>query len=113
MTGEYRGNATFHGLDKYEGGFDFGGGTTEYTSIHKSWVGLFNGYVDLGTWWCFTPYIGGGIGWAKNSVEGFTDVNNGTIFNHPDGFDILNSSVHYGRDKSESGFAWAIHAGVA
>ena len=21
-----------------------------------------NGYVDLGTWWCMTPFIGAGIG---------------------------------------------------
>lgn len=107
MTGEYRGNATFHGLDKYEGGFDFGGGTNEYTSIHKCWSASSTA-MSISAPGGASRLIGGGIGWAKNSVEGFTDVNNGTIFNHPDGFDILNSSVHYGRDKSESGFAWAI-----
>ncbi|KMO24435.1 porin, partial [Methylobacterium aquaticum] len=29
-------------------------------------TGLFNVYVDLGTWWGFTPYIGAGVGMASN-----------------------------------------------
>jgi hypothetical protein len=28
----------------------------------SSAVFLANGYVDLGTWWCFTPFIGAGVG---------------------------------------------------
>jgi opacity protein-like surface antigen len=64
--------------DRYPGGdghFDFpnsslpGGfnpGTNEYTADTQSWVGLFNGYIDLGTWHCITPYVGGGIGFAQN-----------------------------------------------
>ncbi len=25
-------------------------------------TGLFNGYLDLGSWYCFTPYVGAGLG---------------------------------------------------
>jgi opacity protein-like surface antigen len=101
VTGEYRGKSTFHGFDTYEGGFNFPGGSNKYTSTHEGWLGLFNAYVDLGTWWCFTPYVGAGVGWAKNTVDDFTDLN------------VSNLAVSYANGKSESGFAWAIHAGVA
>ncbi len=100
VTGEYRGKSTFHGLDKYETDFDFFG-TNQYTSTHTGWLALFNGYVDLGTWWCFTPYVGGGIGWARNEVEEFIDVN------------VPNHGVAFSKGGSESDFAWAIHAGIA
>jgi opacity protein-like surface antigen len=44
-------------------GFDvFPGGTNEYTADFESWVGLANAYIDLGTYYCVTPYIGGGVG---------------------------------------------------
>jgi opacity protein-like surface antigen len=28
----------------------------------SSWTGLLNAYLDIGTWYGFTPYIGGGLG---------------------------------------------------
>jgi opacity protein-like surface antigen len=28
-------------------------------------TGLFNGYLDLGTWYCLTPYIGAGVGASR------------------------------------------------
>ena len=48
------------------------GGTDEYTADIESWVGLANAYIDLGTWHCVTPYVGGGIGFASISVIGLT-----------------------------------------
>ena len=32
-----------------------------------------NAYVDLGTWWCVTPYVGAGIGMANIKISGFRD----------------------------------------
>jgi hypothetical protein len=32
-------------------------------------------HIDLGTWPCITPYIGGGLGFANINVVGFKDVN--------------------------------------
>ena len=40
---------------------------------------LANGYVDLGTWWCVTPFIGAGVGTARVTIANYTDhrlVNN-------------------------------------
>jgi opacity protein-like surface antigen len=54
---------------------------------------LANGYLDLGTWYRLTPYIGAGAGMAMVKV---TDVQ-GTA----------------GADKSRWNFAWAGMAGVA
>jgi len=59
VTGEYRGNANFHGLDIVS----FNGaviGTDEYHASKSEWLALVNAYVDLGTWWCMTPFIGAG-----------------------------------------------------
>jgi opacity protein-like surface antigen len=110
VTGEYRGDSTFLAQDRYPGGdghFDFpnsslpGGfnpGTNEYTADTQSWVGLFNGYIDLGTWHCITLYVGGGIGFAAISVNGLKDVN------------VPNNSVFYAqnhRDQLRLGYSTA------
>ena len=80
LTGEYRGSALFLANLKYAGanggfGINDGSGTDEYKADIESWVGLANAYVDLGTWHCVTPYVGGGIGFASINVIGLTDVN--------------------------------------
>jgi opacity protein-like surface antigen len=109
ITGEYRGDATFLAQDKYPGANGtftfpqpgFNPGTNEYTADIQSWVGLANAYIDLGTWHCVTPYIGGGVGFANISVLGLKDVN------------VPNNSVFYGADHTETNFAWALYAGLA
>ena len=76
-------------------------GTNEYTADIESWVGLANAYIDLGTYHCLTPYVGGGVGFASISVLGLKDVN------------VPNNSVFYGTDNTETNFAWAVYAGLA
>lgn len=97
FTGEYRGSSLFLGQDQYAAGFNFPGGTNEYTADIESWVGLANGYIDLGTWACITPYVGGGVGFANISVLGLKDVN------------VPNNSVAYGVDSTDTNFAWAVY----
>lgn len=92
ITGEYRGKSLFVAQDSYEGGFTFPGGTNEYTADIESWMGLANAYIDLGTYHCVTPYIGGGVGFASISVLGFKDVN------------VPNLSVFYGADQTGDQF---------
>jgi opacity protein-like surface antigen len=75
-------------------------GLDEYQGYLKSWVFLANAYVDLGTWECFTPFVGFGVGGAYNTLSDFTDVN-------------PNGGFGFGRNPSEWHFAWALHAGVA
>ena len=71
VTGEYRGNSQFFGTDRitYAGGV----GTDTYHATKNEWVVLANAYVDLGTWWCITPFIGAGVGGARVAINGFTD----------------------------------------
>jgi len=113
VTGEYRGKSLFIAQDRFPGGngtFDrnsnfvdgtFLPGTNEYTADIESWVGLANMYIDLGTYMCITPYIGGGIGFASVSVLGLKDVN------------VPNNSVFYAADHTETNFAWAVYGGLA
>ena len=106
VTGEYRGKANFHGLDivrPNNGGLRY---TDQYTASKSEWVGLLNGYIDLGTWWNFTPFIGGGVGFARNTISGFTDV---CMIDPP----CLGGSVATGATASKWNFAWAAHAGLA
>ncbi len=58
-------------------------------------------YIDLGTYWCITPYIGGGVGFASIDVLGLKDVN------------VPNNSVFYAADHSQTNFAWAVYGGLA
>jgi len=62
---------------------NFNPGTNEWTADIESWVGLFNTYIDLGTWHCVTPYVGGGVGFASVSVLGLKDVNVPTASHSP------------------------------
>jgi opacity protein-like surface antigen len=101
FTGEYRGSATFLAQDMYPGGFNFNSGTNEYTADVRSWVGLFNGYIDLGTYHCITPYVGGGVGFANISVVGLKDVN------------VPNNGFAFGADRSQTNFAWGVYGGLA
>ncbi len=47
-------------------------------------LGLANGYVDLGTWWGVTPYIGGGLGVNAATTSGslnYYETANGQVYN--------------------------------
>ena len=104
LTGEYRGRANFHGLDL--GTVALGTEPDRYTGSKYEWTVLFNGYVDLGTWWNFTPFVGAGVGFSRNTITNFGDVN----LNACPG-SLCVSDVHSG-DFSKWNFAWALHAGV-
>lgn len=97
-TGEYRGSANFHGLDRYSGS---GGGANEYHGSFSSSVFLMNAYLDLGTWCCVTPYVGAGIGMAYNRFGNVRDIN------------TPNNAVAFAKYDSTWELAWALYAGVA
>jgi opacity protein-like surface antigen len=101
LTGEYRSKANFHGTQVITSG----GGTItdEYSGSKSEWLFLLNGYVDLGTWNGFTPFVGAGVGMSRNTISSFRDVCTvcGTT-----------GSVAFGDDQSKWNFAWALHAGV-
>lgn len=105
ITGEYRGKQHFVAHDSYDNGGPCPGagcGTNDYSANLRSWMGLANAYIDLGTWRGITPYVGGGVGFANVTVMGFKDVN-------------PNQGAMYIADKNRSttNFAWALYGGLA
>jgi opacity protein-like surface antigen len=70
-------------------------------------VALANAYVDLGTWNRFTPFVGAGVGVRSAS---FRDVRDHAPF----GAGATAGVGSYGSapDKTSTGLAWALHAGV-
>jgi opacity protein-like surface antigen len=105
ITGEYRGNSQFFGKDVNT--FAGGVGTDTYHGTKSEWVVLGNAYVDLGTWWCITPFIGAGVGGARVSIANFTDAGITNIGG------VVSPSVAFGDNVSKWNFAWAAHAGLA
>ncbi|MCU0818829.1 MAG: acyloxyacyl hydrolase [Beijerinckiaceae bacterium] len=65
-------------------------------------VGLANVYVDLGTWHRITPFVGGGIGFATMMTSSVRDT----------GFGGFAGGSGTAPSKTETRFAWAIHAGL-
>ncbi|HTK14726.1 MAG TPA: outer membrane beta-barrel protein [Xanthobacteraceae bacterium] len=96
VTGEYRGKANFHGVDIVNATFD-----DQYHASKSEWTFLANAYFDLGTWYCITPFVGGGVGFSHNTISGFTDIS------------TINNSVAFGDTASKNSFAWALYAGLA
>jgi opacity protein-like surface antigen len=99
VTADYRARTHLNAFGTYT----LGGGTfgDNYNADLKSLVVLANGYIDLGTWWCLTPFIGAGVGGAHNTFADLTDTGIGT------------SGTGIGRDTSKWSPAWALYAGVA
>jgi opacity protein-like surface antigen len=96
VTGEYRGKATFRALDTTGPGQ-----ANDYTFDKSEWLFLANGYLDLGTWWCVTPFVGAGLGFTQVTISGFRDIN------------VPAAGVAYAPDHSRWNFAWAAYAGLA
>ena len=110
FTAQYRGKSSFTGLDVVTGTGPFAGfvGTDNYTATKSELLFLANAYFDLGTWWCVTPFIGGGIGTARVSIANFTDTG--------DFITLAGGQAHsfnYAGEASKWNFAWAAHAGLA
>jgi opacity protein-like surface antigen len=99
VTGEYRAKTAVNAFGTYT---NSSGGTAidSYQGNLNSWVVLANGYVDLGTWWCITPFVGAGIGGAYNTMAGLTDI----------GIPTAGSGI--GRNSASWSPAWALYAGL-
>jgi len=99
ITGEYRSKSDFNGVDITHAGIV--ADANSYTAEKSEWVGLVNGYIDVGTWHGITPFIGAGVGGADVQISGFTDIG------------AANGSVATGDDHDQWNFAWAAYAGLA
>lgn len=77
------------------------------------WDGLVNGYVDLGTWFGVTPYIGAGAGIAGTSLKSSVEVSGGplpSIILDPTTGTVVNRTVP---NRTGYQFAWAAMAGFS
>jgi opacity protein-like surface antigen len=105
VTGEYRGGATFQTLevlnDQPNQYSDF------YRANLSSYIAMVNGYVDLGTWYGVTPYVGAGVGVAYNMVSGMTDNGIASIAGS------ASPAGGYFSDGNKTDFAWALMAGLS
>jgi opacity protein-like surface antigen len=109
VTGEYRTAAMFKALGSYNQGTCVVSGVTgtcfdNYSGSVSAAVFMANAYIDLGTWWCLTPYIGAGIGGAYEKISGVQDI--GPL---PPG------TVGFGyapNDSAAWNLAWNVQAGL-
>ena len=104
VTGEYRAAAQYSAIETYNQGFFFTPKTNQqnadaYRGNVRVVDGLVNGYVDLGTWYGVTPFIGGGIGIAN--------INAGSVIDNGEG-----GGLGYSSAKSTTNFAYAAMAGL-
>jgi opacity protein-like surface antigen len=115
VTAQYRGRSSFHGSDVFTfpaGLGVVGNGIDNYSGSKSEWLFLANAYVDLGTWWCVTPFIGAGVGTSRVTIANFTD--NGLT--DQAGFPPVSGIYPSGATASNASkwnFAWAAHAGLA
>lgn len=113
VIGQYRGNSNFKGTDLITfpvGGGVIANGVNNYTASKSEWLIMANGYVDLGTWWCVTPFIGAGVGMSRVTISNYTD--NGSVNNDGTGFGTFPGYAS-APSASKWNFAWALHTGLA
>ncbi len=108
-TGEYRSDVKFKAVGSYTNFPNpaLGRAFDVYDGDHSALVFLANGYVDLGTWFCLTPFVGAGVGAVYHRTAAVSDmgINNNGLGSSALGF--------ASNDQTNWSFAWALHAGVA
>ncbi len=97
VSAEYRGKTQVNARGVFD---QVTGQGDAYQGYIKSWVFLANAFVDLGTWNCFTPFVGVGVGAAYNQLANFVDMG------------IGETGAGFGRNSAEWHPAWALYAGV-
>jgi len=113
VTGEYRTKDKFKAVGSFRGAADScvdgvgadGVCRDQFDGNHTATVVLANAYIDLGTWWCVTPFIGAGVGAAYHKITGLSDT--GFQANGSSAFGITTT------DRTQWNLAWAVHAGLA
>jgi opacity protein-like surface antigen len=108
VTAEYRGGSHFQALEQV----GIPSQSTQFADFYRadvsSFIGLFNGYVDIGTWYGVTPFVGAGVGFANNHLSGLTD----TGFAYVGPAATGSPTGGYSSDGSKTSFAWALMTGV-
>jgi len=100
VSAEYRAKTRVYAFGHYTAFCPSGFCLDTYEGNISSWVFLANAFVDIGTWNCFTPFVGAGVGTARNTLYDFTDINP-TV-----------SGFGTGHNPSEWHLAYAFYAGI-
>ena len=111
VTGEYRAPTRYHGLERYT----TGGGpvsTNEFHARKTEAVGLVNAYLDLGTWWGVTPFVGAGIGIAHVRMSDFRDLAVGELLDGDGNRIGTENVVAAATAGTRTNLAWALYAGL-
>ena len=73
----------------------------DYTASKSEWLFLANAFVDFGTWWGITPFVGAGIGASVNTISNFID-------RAPRSRRLPSSARLIFDNYSKTSFAWAV-----
>ncbi|MCC2111643.1 MAG: porin family protein [Hyphomicrobiales bacterium] len=115
ITGEYRGSIGVTAVDIYDFDCTAGGlagiGSCSGGGIIKrnnywdgnisSTVFMVNGYVDIGNYYGFSPFVGVGVGAAYNYFSGLRDHDPSDL-----------GGAGWADDNGKWNFAWALHGGL-
>jgi opacity protein-like surface antigen len=108
ITGEYRMSSKFKAVGSFT---EFCNGGVRcfdaFDGDHQAAVFLANAYLDLGTWWCLTPFVGFGVGGAWHKTSALSDLGTSSP-----GFGTVPFGITQ-EDRTQWNFAWAAHAGLA
>jgi opacity protein-like surface antigen len=119
ITGQYRGKANFKGTDllTFPVNGQVASGIDNYNASKSELLFLANAYVDLGTWWGVTPFIGAGVGTSRVSISNFTDTGVSNVQTPNSGPQFVSgppvASFATALSDSKWNFAWALHTGLA
>jgi opacity protein-like surface antigen len=105
FTGEYRADVKFKAIGTYFNGTDRAADV--YDGDHSAVVVLANLYLDLGTWWCITPFVGVGAGGAYHKTAALSDLGINTNGLGASAWGVT------ANDHTQWNFAWALHAGAS
>lgn len=92
---------------------------THYEGSVSSQVAMVNAYYDIGTWNRLTPFVGAGIGFARNTVSGLTTASSSTINTYSASAPyaltgtLKDHTSGYSADRTRYNFAWSLTAGFA
>jgi opacity protein-like surface antigen len=109
VTAEYRMSSKFKAVGSYVNFPNpaLGRASDFYDGDHQATVFLANAYLDLGTWWCLTPFVGVGAGGVQHKTSALSDVGLNTNGLGASAWGVT------AQDHTQWNFAWAVHAGLA
>jgi len=105
VTAEYRMSTKVKAVGSYTEFCPGGRCFDVYDADHQASVFMANAYLDLGTWWCLTPFVGVGVGAVRHNVAAISDI--GLISDGTSAFGLAD------KDNVNWAFAWAVHAGLS